>query len=85
MVIVILTVCSHSIATHQVNNQCRAPHAFAQPQICFLVFHFSVMSVLFVLGGQVPSETTNTGFIELFRSHALKEIKTIDIFMEYDF
>ena len=29
VVIVILTVCSHSIATHQMNNQCRAPHAFA--------------------------------------------------------
>ena len=82
MVIVILTVCSHSIATHQESNQCRAPHAFVQPQICVLVFRFSVLSVLFVLG-QVPSETTNTGFIEVFRSHALKEIKTIDIFMEY--
>ena len=35
--------------------------------------------------GQVPTETTNTGFIELLRSHGLKEIKTIDIFMQYDF
>ena len=50
MVIVILTVFSHSIATHQVNNQCRAPHAFVQPQICVVVFRFSVLSVLFVLG-----------------------------------
>ena len=50
MIIVILTVCSHSIATHQVNNQCRAPHAFVQHQICVLVFRFSVLSVLFVLG-----------------------------------
>ena len=35
--------------------------------------------------GQVPSETTNTGFIELLRSHGLKDIKAIDIFMQYDF
>ena len=82
MVIVILTVCSHSIATHQESNQCRAPHAFVQPQICVLVFRFSVLSVLFVLGA--GSFRNNTGFIEVFRSHALKEIKTIDIFMEYE-
>ena len=50
MVIAILTVFSHSITTYQVNNQCRAPHAFVQPQICVLVFRFSVLSVLFVLG-----------------------------------
>ena len=50
MITLILTVCSHSIAMHQVNNQCRAQHAFVQPQICVLVFRFSVLSVLFVLG-----------------------------------
>ena len=50
MVIVILTVFSHPIATYQENNQCRAPHAFVQPQICVLVFRFSVLSVLFLLG-----------------------------------
>ena len=50
MVIVILNVFGHSIATYQENNQCRAPHAFVQPQISVLVFRFSVLSVLFVLG-----------------------------------
>jgi len=49
VVIVILTVCSDS-TTHQVNNQCRAPHAFVQPQIYVLVFRFFVLNVLFVLG-----------------------------------